>query len=151
MPETSNRIFVALGVSQAGGGLPPLPGAITASERMAAWAQAQGYLTLLLHDAKDPVTIALLKHKITAAIEAVTEPTTLQRLVVFFAGHGSTHSIFDQFWLLNNWNTDLSEAIKVLTFQRVLERYGPKQVSMIGDACQEVSPHFIDLVGSAVL
>src|SRR5690606_27985168 len=68
-----------------------------------------------------------------------------------FAGHGATHSIFDQFWLLNNWNTDLSEAIKVLTFQRVLERYGPKQVSMIGDACQEVSPHFIDLVGSAVL
>lgn len=151
MASTSNRIFVSLGVSKAGGGLPALPGAITASERMAAWAEGQGYSTLLLHDAKNPVTIALLKQEISAAIEAVTQQTPLQRLVVFFAGHGAAHGIFDQFWLLNNWYTDLSEAIKVAAFQRVLERYGPKQVAMIGDACQEVSPHFIDLVGSAVL
>jgi hypothetical protein len=46
---------------------------------------------------------------------------------------------------------DSSQAIKITSLQRMLEYYGPRQVSLIGDACQEFSAKFIDIVGSAVL
>lgn len=153
MPETTNnRIFISIGVSRPGGGLDPLPGAITAAKRMAAWAQAQGYTTLLLHDEALPeITIDLLRDKITQAISKITDQTPLQRLVVFFAGHGAALAIGDQYWILTHWHKRTTEAIKVSSLQRMLEYYGPRQVSIIGDACQEFSSRFLDLVGSAVL
>lgn len=152
MPEGSDRIFISIGVSKPRGGLEELPGAITASERIAAWAKAQGYVTLLLHDAALPeITIDLLRERIAAAIEDVTSRTELKRLVIFFAGHGAALALGDQYWILTNWKKRPTEAIKVSSFQRMLEYYGPKQVSIIGDACQEFSSKFIDLLGSAVL
>lgn len=147
-----DRIFISIGVSKPRGGLEELPGAITASERMAAWAKAQGYETLLLNDAVFPeITVDLLREKIATAIERVNSLTTLKRLVIFFAGHGAALAIGDQYWILTNWQTRPTEAIRVSSLQRMLEYYGPKQVSVIGDACQEFSSKFIDLLGSAVL
>jgi hypothetical protein len=152
MPNASDRIFVSIAVSRPDGGLDELPGAITAAERMAAWAQGQGYATLLLHDdAYSEITIDLLRDKITAAINEVTDRTELKRLVIFFAGHGAALAIGDQYWILTNWHRDSSEAIKVSSLQRMLEYYGPIQVSVIGDACQEFSARFIEIVGNGVL
>jgi hypothetical protein len=147
-----DRLFVAIGVSQPKGGLEALPGAITAAERMTAWAKAQGYVTLLIHDPHgEEITTDLLRREITAAIQDITSHTALQRLVIFFAGHGAALAVGDQCWILTNWLQRPTEAIRVSALQRMLEYYGPKQVSMIGDACQEFSSKFIDLLGSAVL
>lgn len=147
-----DRIFISIGVSKPGGNLDELPGAITAAERMASWAQAHGYKTLLLHDADLPeITIDLLREKISKAIEDVTRQTELKRLVIFFAGHGAALAVGDQYWILTNWRNRPTEAIKVSSLQRMLEYYGPRQVSIIGDACQEFSSKFIDLIGSSVL
>jgi hypothetical protein len=152
MSTVSNRIFVSIGVSKPHGGLAALPGAITAAERMAVWAKAQGYITLLLHDENLPeITVELLRKEITKVIEDVTGQTELKRLVVFFAGHGGSQQVGDQFWLLTNWDTDWNEAIRISSLQRILEYYGPKQVAVIGDACQEYSSRFIDVLGSAIL
>lgn len=152
MPDASNRIFVSIAVSRPGGGLEQLPGAITAAERMSKWAKTQGYITLLLHDEKYPeITIDLLRKKITKTINQVTERTELKRLVIFFAGHGAAKGVEDQYWILTNWETRSTEAIKLSSLQRVLEFYQPKQVSIIADACQEFSPRFIDVDGSALL
>lgn len=152
MPPGADRIFVSIGVSKPGGGLEPLPGAITASVRMAQWAKGQGYATLLLNDDDLPeITTDILRIEITKAINLVTDNTELLRLVVFFAGHGAAQAIGDQYWILSNWAMDSSQAIKITSLQRMLEYYGPRQVSLIGDACQEFSARFIDIVGSAVL
>jgi Caspase domain len=152
MPQAADRVFISIGVSKPGGGLEELPGAIRAAERMAAWADAQGYLTVLIHDRKHPeVTIDLLREEITAAIAQVTDTTELKRLVVFFAGHGAALDAGDQYWILTRWNRRSTEAVKVSSLQRVLEYYGPRQVAIIGDACQEFSAKFINLVGSPVL
>ena len=97
------------------------------------------------------ITTDLLRDTLSAAIEQVTDRAVLDRLVIFFAGHGAALAIGDQYWVLTHWHKRPTEAIKVSSLQRMLEYYGPRQVSIIGDACQEFSSRFLDLVGSAVL
>ncbi|RMI15678.1 hypothetical protein [Sinorhizobium meliloti] len=152
MSEPQDRIFVSIAVSKPDGGLEALPGAIKASERMAAWAKAHGYISLLINDNLfAEVTTDLLRTKIAQAIEEVTDRTALRRLVVFFAGHGAALGIDDQNWMLSNWNKRPTEAVKISSLQRMLEYYGPEQVTIIGDACQEFSARFMDVIGSAIL
>ncbi|TGV61051.1 hypothetical protein EN784_01235 [bacterium M00.F.Ca.ET.141.01.1.1] len=151
-----DRILVAIGVSKPEY-LAELPGVIKAAERMAAWGGENGYQGILIHDAATkehgplPVTIERLRDEIGRAITEVTSERELKRLIVFFAGHGSAVDRGDNYWLLSNWRTNTSEAIKVRSFQRMLEFYGPRQVSIIADACQENDEEFIDVIGSAVL
>jgi hypothetical protein len=152
MAEIKDKIFVAIGVSRPDGGLEKLPGAVTAATRMAAWASVHGYLTVSLDDEKfEAITVDLLREKVAAAIEQVTAQSELKRIVVFFAGHGAAQDVGDQYWMLTNWNKRPTEAVKVSALQRMLEYYGPKQVAIIGDACQEFSARFLDVIGSAVL
>ncbi len=152
MTTISDRIFVSIGVSRPKGGLAVLPGALTASERMTVWARSRGYTTLLIHDGNgEEITIELLRDKITALIKEVTDRMELKRFVIYFAGHGVARDVNDPYWLLTNWRTRPTEAIRIVTFQRMLKYYGPRQVTVIGDACQEYSSSFIDLVGSPVL
>jgi hypothetical protein len=152
MPDISDRLFIAIGVSQPGGGLAALPGAITAVQRMTDWATAQGYATLQFHDAAGTaITVDMLRDKMAEAIRAIVTQRPLKRLVIYFVGHGAAQGVGDQYWILSHWKKRPTEAIKVVALQRMLEYYGPEQVAIIGDACQEVSPVFVDLIGSAVL
>jgi hypothetical protein len=152
MSNNRDRIFVSIAVSKPDGGLSALPGAIKASERMAAWADANDYIPLLINDNLYPeVTTDLLRKEITTAIGEVTGRAVLRRLIIFFAGHGAAMGIDDQNWMLSNWNKRPTEAVKVSSLQRMLEYFGPEQVTIIGDACQEFSAKFIEVVGSPVL
>lgn len=152
MPEPQDRIFVSIAVSKPDGELDALPGAITASKRMADWANANGYILLLINDELFPeVTVDLLRTKISNAIEEVTSRAVLRRLIIFFAGHGAALGIDDQNWMLSNWDKRPNEAVKISSLQRMLEYYGPEQVTIIGDACQEFSARFIEVVGSPIL
>ncbi|KTE15578.1 caspase family protein [Sphingopyxis sp. H115] len=160
MPATGSkqhrdRILVSIGVAQPEE-LDELPGVLLAAERMAAWGEQNGYRSVHIHDGpigkKDnPVTLERIRGEVTAAIKAVHEHSELSRLIIFFAGHGSAIDRRDQYWLLSNWWTDSNEAIKVSGLQRILEFYGPRQVSIIADACQELDAKFMDVIGSAVL
>ncbi|QOL81110.1 hypothetical protein [Pseudooceanicola spongiae] len=152
MPDSRNRIFVSVAVSKPDGDLGELPGVIRASERMAAWADAHDYIPLLINDNDFPeVTIELLRTEISKVIKEVTNRSALRRIVIFFAGHGASFGIDDQSWMLSNWDKRPTEAVKVSSLQRMLEYYGPEQVTIIGDACQEFSAKFIEVVGSPVL
>jgi hypothetical protein len=147
-----DRIFISIGVSKPDGGLVELPGAISASERMATWAEANGYIPILVNDTLYPeVTIELLRDKITTAIEEVTNRASLRRLIIFFAGHGVSLGIDDQNWLLSNWKKRSSEVVNITSLVRALEYHGPLQVSIIGDACQEFSAKFMEVVAGPVL
>ncbi|WP_373085713.1 hypothetical protein [Sneathiella sp.] len=152
MSDSRNRIFVSIAVSKPDGGLGALPGVIKASERMAAWAEANEYIPLLINDKVYPeITTELLRTEISKVIEEVTSRAVLRRLVIFFAGHGAAIGIDDQSWMLSNWDKRPTEAVKISSLQRMLEYYGPEQVTIIGDACQEFSAKFIEVVGSPVL
>jgi hypothetical protein len=151
MPEL-DRIFVSIAVSRPDGDLDELPGAINASERMADWADQNQYISLIINDKIYPeVTVDLLRAEVSRAINEVTKSRALRRVIFFFAGHGAALGIDDQNWMLSNWNKRPNEAIKVSSLQRMLEYYGPEQVTIIGDACQEFSARFIEVVGSPIL
>ena len=148
----AERLFVSIAVSKPDGDLKELRGAITASERMANWADAHGYIPLLINDALySEVTTDLLRDRISSAIQDVTDRAVLHRIIIFFAGHGAVLGIDDQTWMLSNWYKRPSEAVKLSSLQRMLEYYGPEQVTIIGDACQEYSKQFIDVLGHAIL
>jgi hypothetical protein len=150
-PIEGERLFVSIGVSSPER-LTPLPGVLTASERMAAWAQANGYTVELINDrGGEAISIDLLRDRLSSAIEEITCRSRLRRLVVYFAGHGAALGVSDVYWILSNWWTRPTEAVSVASLQRMLEYYGPLQVSIISDACQEFSPNFIDLIGSPIL
>ena len=150
-----SRVLVSIGVSKPEF-LDELPGVITAAERMAAWGEANGYHSVLLHDAATKehdaldVTVERIREEIEWAIRSVTSERELERLIIFFAGHGSALDP-DQYWLLTKWRRNSNEAIKVRKLQRMLEFYGPRQVAIIADACQENAREFDDVIGSAIL
>jgi hypothetical protein len=142
MPE---RIFVSVAVSKPND-LIELPGAITAAQRMASWADANGYRSLTIDDRVKPVTVDRIRKELTPLLTPATS-----RLIFFFAGHGSAKDANKSYWLLSNWSTNWSEAIDVSAFQRMLRFFGPKQVTVIGDCCRVVHKSFLDVLGSAVL
>lgn len=152
MADDKDRILMAIAVSSPDGKLDALPGAVTAAKRMAAWAEAHEYHTICVTDEGGrEVTVDLLRAELAAAIEHVTNRTHLKRLIVYFAGHGAAQAVGDQYWMLSRWDRRPTEAIKVAALQRMLAYYGPAQVTIIGDACQEYSARFLDVIGSAVL
>lgn len=150
--NTPNKLFVAIAVSKPGGQLEPLPGVVVSARKMVDWASINGYRTLCIDDSNgEVVSVELLRERLRDAIESIRSTTELSRLIIYFAGHGAAHSVGDYYWILTEWERRATEAIKVSALQRMLEYYGPKQVTIIGDACQEFSSRFIDVIGSAVL
>jgi hypothetical protein len=147
MPD---RIFVSVAVSRPEQ-LAKLPGALTAGRRMAKWAADNNYHVVAIDDSTNPVTKALLRKKLLAAIDEVQREALLRRFVLFFAGHGAIKGVNEPYWLLSNWWTETEEAIDLVTFQRMLRYYGPRQVALIGDACQVVHRDFLEVNGSSIL
>jgi hypothetical protein len=118
---------------------------------MAKWAADNNYHVVAIDDSVTPVTKTLLRAKLLTAIAEVQREAMLRRFVFFFAGHGAIKGINEPYWLLSNWWTETEEAIDLVTFQRMLRYYGPKQVALIGDACQVVHKDFLEVKGSSIL
>ncbi|MES1947141.1 hypothetical protein C84B14_07328 [Salinisphaera sp. C84B14] len=147
----AKKLFVSIGVSQPQD-LRPLPGAISAAKRMADWARAQDYRTVIItDDGGAPVSIARLREDVTAAIDEILENDSISRIVWFFAGHGCLIPPEQRFWLLSEWRSDPSESINVNRLKRVLRYYGIDQISMIADACAEIHNNFKEVTGHQVL
>lgn len=128
-----SRALLAIGVSKAAG-LKPLPGAAADAQAMHDWAVAQGYEHIrLLSDAQGaPVTF----DDVTDAVEKLMQIGDLERLVIYFSGHGYAPLPQCETLLLSNWETDANEAIN-LTYSVVYARlYASPQISLIVDACR---------------
>ena len=144
-----------------------LPGTITSANRIANWAEGggdgRGYDVLKITDEKEPgstearpVTVKRLQDEIGAFLS--TRPYIIERLVIYFAGHGLMRSSYDQFWLLTNAGDDTRqgrrEGVDVLAFIEELKCFGigrgsqnlvAGQLCVIADACRDsnqASPRF---------
>ena len=150
---TKARIFATIAVHDPKGGLKKLPGVLASARRIASWARNHGYDVITIHDEKKPVTVARIRTALGGKIKKTVnvEGREIDRIVIYFSGHGLADSFAQSFWLLSNWQSDPSEAIFVSKLQGMLRYYNPKQLSLIGDACRSVTKDTIEIVGSAVL
>ena len=128
------RAAVVIGVDAVGGGLPRLRAAASGAREVAEWLRRSDYDVRLFTDEDVPVERSAVFRTVAGFVEA----GTVDRLVVYFAGHGFLKGPVDEFWLLSGAPADPSEAVN-LTSSAALARYlGIPQIVFISDACRAV-------------
>lgn len=128
------KVAIAIGVA---GSVPRsyLTGALNGARDFAGWATSMGYETTLIVDDPTPVTMLSLKAGMVAALKPAEGP--IERLIIYFAGHGLIRGAEENLWLLSDWQTEL-RAVEVDILKRRLMRFGVEQVVLIGDACSSL-------------
>jgi Caspase domain len=127
----SGRFAVAVGVGKAGG-LPLLEGARQDAARFHDWAEAQGYQSYPVIDGPgSPVKLEQVK----SVINEILKAPEIDRLLLFFSGHGVSNHTGD-YWLLSNYHRDADEAVNVATSMRNARRLPIRQVALFSDACR---------------
>ncbi len=147
------NLCVAVGVSNYGQGMEALPGAGQAAREISKWAELAGYRTLVITDEKDdkgkrvPVTVDRLKGE----LEAILQSTVVERIIFYFAGHGTIASAASEKWLLSKAVEEPDEAIDRTSFLRQLATYNIPQVALFIDACRSQSKMGLDVHGRGVI
>lgn len=155
------KAMIIIAVSDYAGAYSQLPGTLTSAARLANWAKeptpGRNYKVLEITDAaKKPVTVDRLRME----IDALLTTTIIDRLVVYFAGHGIVRSATDQFWLLTNAAHDRREGVDLLPFIDGLKRYSigassphlrKGQLCIVADACRDTNRDAISFIGDPIL
>jgi len=159
-PALSNGMII-IAVSKYAPPYTHLPGTLTSAKRLANWARSpaigRNYSVLEITDENNcDVTVERLKIEISGFLAS----TQLDRLVVYFAGHGLVRSAFDQYWLLTNAGQDTVEGVNLNAFKQGLQRQGigiahptlrRGQLSFIVDACRNTNEQAINFVGHPII
>lgn len=132
-------LFIAIGISRPDT-MAELPGVLPSVNGLANWAIAAGYDTLKIDDHGTAVTVEGIRDLLTPKDPASgkRDPALLldrPRIVVYFCGHG-LHAPQDQYWILSAGPDQSNERISSVGFREALASYGPKQISIISDACR---------------
>jgi len=123
---------VVIGVDKVGGGLPKLKAAASGAEDVALWLRRSNYQVKILTDRDGPVE----RKAIFQAVASLVETGALQRLVVYFGGHGFLNGPGDEFWVLSDAPLDASEAVNVSMSQHAARYLGIPEIVFISDACR---------------
>ncbi|WP_333875015.1 hypothetical protein [Methylobacter sp.] len=155
-----NKAIIIIAVSKYNGPYSNLPGTVTSARRLREWAEQTdedcNYNVLYLADDEyDEINVQLVREKVTEFLNN----NLIDRLIVYFAGHGIARSAGDQFWLLTDAANDLREGINVESFRRGLLKCNigayndeqPGQLCIIGDACRNTGRDAIDFSGDPIL
>ncbi len=153
-----DKAIIIIAVSKYAGTYANLPGVITSARRLREWAEQPdedcNYKVLYLaDDVYDNISVQLVREKVREFVDR----NFIDRLVVFFAGHGIVRSAGDQFWLLTNAANDEQEGIDVEGFRRGLLKCNignadfAGQLCIISDACRNTGRDAIDFKGDSIL
>lgn len=143
------RVCLAIGISDAGGGLDYLGGALNGARGIHAWATALGYESILLTDEKKPVSVTSVADALRALLP---HGSMTDRLILYFAGHGLISQGDNGLWLLNGWREE-KRAVAVEVLRRRLREFGVTQIAIIADACRKLPQdmNFGDVTQDGVL
>lgn len=149
-----DKAMIIIAVSKYAGAYGNLPGAITSANRLRIWAEDEGYKVLYLaDDVFDKIDVQLVRQEVSRFVNN----NFIDRLVVYFAGHGIVRSLSNQFWLLTEAAKDLQEGIDVDSFQKGLLKCNignndfAGQLCIIGDACRNIARDAIEFLGDPIL
>lgn len=160
------KAMVVIAVSNYDPPYEALPGTLTSARRIAKWARGPGdgrnYKVIEITDEtmagqpSRPVTVDRLRTEITALLDG----NIVDRLVVYFAGHGAVRSMAEEFWLLTHAGTDDGECVGVMQFVNGLKNYGigahnsellRGQLVIFADACRNVHHDALSFVPNPVM
>ena len=114
----ARKVALAIGVSQSGN-LKFLPAARTGAEEFAKWAELQGFEVIrLIDDNNEEITA----EKIYDALDDILKARDVERLFVFFAGHGISKGLDVDYWLLSPGARNPNEHVNVLASLRNARR-----------------------------
>jgi hypothetical protein len=153
-----DKAMIIIAVSKYAGAYADLPGAITSARRLREWAEQPdedcNYKVLYLaDDVFDKIDVQLVREKVREFVNN----NFIDRLVVYFAGHGIVRSAGDQFWLLTDAANDEQEGIDVEGFRRGLLKCNignadfAGQLCIIADACRNTGRDAIEFKGHSIL
>lgn len=153
-----DKAIIIIAVSKYAGAYVDLPGAITSAKKFREWAQQPdedcNYEVLYLaDDVFDKITVQLVSEEVRKFVNN----RFIDRLVLYFAGHGIVRSAGDQFWLLTDAANDEREGINVEAFRRGLLKCNignadfAGQLCIIGDACRNTGRDAIEFYGDPIL
>lgn len=153
-----DKAMIIIAVSKYAGAYDNLPGAITSARRLREWAEQSDedckYKVLYLaDDIFEKIDVQLVREKVSQFVSN----NFIDRLVVYFAGHGIIRSAGDQYWLLTDAAHDQREGINVEAFRRGLLKCNigndnfAGQLCIIGDACRNIGRDAIEFYGDPIL
>ena len=153
-----DKAMIIIAVSKYAGAYDNLPGAITSARRLHEWAEQSDegckYKVLYLaDDVFEKIDVQLVREQVRQFVNN----NFIDRLVVYFAGHGIVRSAGDQFWLLTDAANDGREGINVEAFRRGLLKCNignadfAGQLCIIGDACRNTGRDAIEFYGDPIL
>jgi uncharacterized caspase-like protein len=126
------KFCVSVGVRRCGK-LPELPGAVNGAKQFATWAKENEYnVVLITDDTAGKVRAA----QITSAVAEIVNRGDADRLIIYFAGHGSLGYASAECWLLSDAATDGNEAINVGLSLLLAAKSQIGQIGLIADACR---------------
>lgn len=128
------RAAIVIGVDHVGGGLQKLSAAASGAREVAAWLERNDYHVQLFTDCDAPVE----RSAIFQAVKALVDAKNVERLVIYFAGHGFLKSPVDEYWLLSGAPDDAAEAVNVTVSASSARYKGIPEIIFISDACRVV-------------
>lgn len=132
------RAAVAIGVDQTGG-LQPLNAAAQGAIDVSNWLTSEGYdVTCLTDQGGKAVTLA----DASAAVEKYVNLNTVEKLVIYFAGHGYLNGLAE-IWLLSGAPANSNEAIDQQESIEFARTSGISNVIFISDTCRSNPPSMI--------
>ncbi|MFE2124544.1 hypothetical protein ACFW9U_28330 [Rhodococcus aetherivorans] len=128
------QLAIAIGVAmvEGAGRLPYLAGVSDGVDNFTRWAVRQGFEVVRHDDHSTPVTAADVYMTIT---DAVTRGD-VERLFIFFSGHGLAPGVGDDLWLLSDAAHDPSAAVNVAKSVSLARHCGIPHVAFFADACR---------------
>jgi len=130
---------VVIGIDRTGG-LTPLKAAASGAEDVARWLRGEGYQVTCLTDRPDPATgdaRPVTRRMIFDAVAEHVNRSNVEKLVIYFAGHGYLRSP-SEIWLLSGAPEDPGEAVDQTTSADMARSSNIRNVVFISDSCRSI-------------
>lgn len=125
------QLALSIGIGSADG-FRSLPGAVAGAAEFKVWAKAQGFDVILFDDTEGPVVADGPKTVIADAVQ----DGNVDRLFLFFAGHGIGKGQWEDCWLLSHAMSNSDAAIDLARSLRMAHTCGIRHIAVFADACR---------------
>ena len=125
---------IAIGVNKVKDSTLPALNAAQDAEAFHQWAQAHGFVSVVLTDQGQDVTLQMIKDEVNAAIAAGAT-----QILVYFGGHGILKAPETEIWLLSGAMGDSQQGVNLAGSVAAARNGKVPNVVFISDACRSVT------------